>query len=64
MSIDPDPHANRVVESNFPDVIHVDRVEDVTLGMCQEWAGQASNAKLVLVGAGPPCQGVSSLNCR
>ena len=40
------------------------RVEDVNPTMCREWAGRASSAKAVIVGAGPPCQGVSKLNAR
>ncbi|CAE7745770.1 unnamed protein product, partial [Symbiodinium sp. CCMP2456] len=54
--VEKDPAARRVVESNFPDAIFVDQVEDITPDMCQRWAWLASTAKLVIVGAGPPCQ--------
>ena len=56
ISVEVDPHARRVVETAFPRVQFLDRVEDVTPARCKEWAGLASNARLVLVGAGPPSQ--------
>ena len=46
--------ARRVVESNFPDTIFVDEVANITPAMCQVWAGLASTAKLILIGAGAP----------
>ena len=62
VSVEPDECAKRVVEANFPSVVQVDTVEEVSPELCREWAGKASTAKLVIVGAGPPCQGVSRLN--
>ena len=64
IAVEPDEAAKRVVETNFPAVVQVDRVEDVTPNMCRDWAGRASSAKVVIVGAGPPCQGVSKLNAE
>ena len=63
VSVDKHQPARRVVESHFPGTIFVDKVEDVTFEMVQQWRTQFSQASLVLLGAGPPCQGVSGLNC-
>ena len=52
----------RVVESHFPGVIVVDTVEDITEEIVKAWSLQFSQCTLVLLGAGPPCQGVSGLN--
>eukprot|EP00435_Cladocopium_sp_Y103_P073592 s436_g44.t1 len=54
--------ANRVVEAAFPGTRHVGSVQEVTLAMVKEWACEFSSVGLVLLGAGPPCQGVSGLN--
>lgn len=37
-------------------------VADVTEEMVMSWACKFTQASLVLLGAGPPCQGVSGLN--
>ena len=47
----------RVVESRFPNIIAVSCVQDVTLEMVKSWAQRFSQVGLVLLGAGPPCQG-------
>ena len=62
ISIEADPAARRVVESFFPDTVHHDDVQTVTDEMVQGWALQYSNVGVVLLGSGPPCQGVSGLN--
>ena len=54
--------ARRVVESFFPDTLHVDDVASVDAEMVKQWACKYSNAGVILLGAGPPCQGVSGLN--
>ena len=54
--------AQRVVESRFPSTISVSDVKDVDLEMVRNWAQKFSQVGLVVVGAGPPCQGVSALN--
>ena len=54
--------ASRVLEANFPDSVHVGNVELIDDTMVQGWALQYSNVGVVLVGGGPPCQGVSGLN--
>ncbi len=53
---------NRVVESHFPDSSLVSRVEDIDENMVRSWACQQTNVGGVVVGGGPPCQGVSGLN--
>eukprot|EP00435_Cladocopium_sp_Y103_P033945 s3415_g8.t1 len=62
VSVEKDGHARRVVESHFPEVQHVNDVELVDEAMVREWARAYSQASVVLLGAGPPCQGVSGLN--
>ena len=62
VSVETNPEARRVVESAFPNVEFVDQVQDITPELCQKWAAKASSAKIVIVGAGPPYQGVSSVD--
>ena len=52
----------RVIESQFPDATQVGDVTKIDDEMVQSWASQFSNVGVVLVGGGPPCQGVSGLN--
>eukprot|EP00435_Cladocopium_sp_Y103_P046961 s855_g13.t1 len=54
--------ANRVVEAAFPGTRHVGSVQEVTLEVVKSWACEYGTVGLVLLGAGPPCQGVSGLN--
>ena len=63
VSVDKHVPAQRVVESHYPGTIFVDDVAMVDKNMVLEWATRFSQAAVVLVGAGPPCQGVSGLNC-
>ena len=53
---------NRVVEAHFADSIMVGSVEQIDDAMVCDWAAKFSNVGVVLVGGGPPCQGVSGLN--
>ena len=62
ISVEANPRAQRVVEANFPDALMVEDVQAVDEAMVLKWSLQYSNAGLILVGAGPPCQGVSGLN--
>ena len=57
ISIEKSKEAARVVESRFPNTIFV---EDVQL--VDDWSQQFTQVGLILVGGGPPCQGVSGLN--
>ena len=52
----------RVLEANFPDSLQVGDVTNINDEMVKQWATTYSNVGLVLVGGGPPCQGVSGLN--
>ena len=62
ISVEKSSEAQRVVESHFPGVQVVDDVTKVDETMVKQWAAAYSQASLVLIGAGPPCQGVSGLN--
>ena len=62
ISVEKSPEARRVVESYFADTVFVDDVEKVDDAMVEQWSLRFSNVGLVVVGAGPPCQGVSGLN--
>ena len=53
---------SRVLESNFPDTVAVGDMAGISKNMVLGWALKFSNAGVVLVGGGPPCQGVSGLN--
>lgn len=62
ISIEKEEKGRRVVESYFPDTVFHDDVTTVTDELVESWALRFSNAGLILIGAGPPCQGVSKLN--
>ena len=62
ISVECNAQASRVVESKFPNCSFVDKVEVVTPDLVTEWACKYGQVGLVLIGAGPPCQGVSGLN--
>eukprot|EP00438_Fugacium_kawagutii_P003348 Skav236156 [mRNA] locus=scaffold436:191685:195386:- [translate_table: standard] len=62
VSVESNPHAQRVVEAHFPGTICVSSVQEVTEEMVLSWSCRFSQCALVLLGAGPPCQGVSGLN--
>ena len=62
ISVEKSPEARRVVESYFPDTLFVEEVELINEDMVKQWSLRFSNVGLVLLGAGPPCQGVSGLN--
>eukprot|EP00438_Fugacium_kawagutii_P029083 Skav214937 [mRNA] locus=scaffold3017:99733:102105:- [translate_table: standard] len=62
ISIETNPEARRVVEAFFPDSLFHDNVCTIDKEMVQQFALRFSNVGVVLIGAGPPCQGVSQLN--
>lgn len=62
ISVESNAQASRVVESHFPDAQFVQDVQAVDWDMVREWARCYSQASVVLLGGGPPCQGVSGLN--
>eukprot|EP00438_Fugacium_kawagutii_P030551 Skav236000 [mRNA] locus=scaffold348:439265:442676:+ [translate_table: standard] len=62
VSIEKCPKASRVVEARFPNTIHVSDVELVDEDAVLSWSLKFSQVGIVVIGAGPPCQGVSGLN--
>eukprot|EP00438_Fugacium_kawagutii_P015746 Skav233435 [mRNA] locus=scaffold1486:284964:287666:- [translate_table: standard] len=62
VSVEQHEPARRVVESHYPGTIHVSNVEDVDDSMVRSWSLQFSQCSAVVLGGGPPCQGVSGLN--
>ena len=62
VSVECNGAAQRVVEANFPGSLLVEGVEQVDEAMVTEWSLRFGMVGLMLVGAGPPCQGVSGLN--
>ena len=62
ISVEKQGEARRVVEAFFPDTLFVEDVELIDDGMVRSWSLRFGSAGLVLIGSGPPCQGVSGLN--
>ena len=62
VSVEKEAAARRVVESHYPGVLHYDDVAAVQDEDVRGWSLKFSEGALVLIGAGPPCQGVSGLN--
>ena len=62
ISVERSAEARRVVEAHFPESEAYDDVEQITDEVVAGWALKHSTVGLVLVGSGPPCQGVSGLN--
>lgn len=62
ISVERNKAAQRVVEAHYPGVWRYDDVERISEEVVVEWRLKFSQCSLVLLGAGPPCQGVSGLN--
>ena len=62
VSVEMQPEARRVVEAFFPDTVFVEDIALIDEKMVQEWSVRYGTVGLVLIGSGPPCQGVSGLN--
>ena len=62
ISVEKSREGRRVVESAFAEAIFVEDVVLVDKDMVAAWSCEFSQVGLVLLGAGPPCQGVSGLN--
>lgn len=63
ISVEIHKEASRVLESKFPSTWFVNGgVDSVDEEEVRRWACHYSQASLVPIGAGPPCQGVSGLN--
>lgn len=62
ISVETSVEASRVVEAYFPGTVFCSNVLDVDEEVVKKWACQFSQASVIVMGAGPPCQGVSGLN--
>eukprot|EP00438_Fugacium_kawagutii_P016937 Skav234517 [mRNA] locus=scaffold2162:214817:223139:- [translate_table: standard] len=62
VSVEKESTAQRVVSAHFPGVLHYDDITKLTFEDVQSWARTHSQCGMVVIGAGPPCQGVSGLN--
>lgn len=62
ISVEMNAEAQRVVEANFPESIQVEDIEAIDEEMVHSWALRFTCVGLVLIGSGPPCQGVPGLN--
>lgn len=62
ISVEQNDSATRVVQSFFPEVVVVNDVKEVTAELVLQWSAQFSNVGVIVLGGGPPCQGVSGLN--
>ena len=56
------PEARRVVESWFPEVVGIEEVKSIEEHEVSSWSLRFPGVCAALLGAGPPCQGVSGLN--
>ena len=64
ISIEKDPCARRVVEHHFPGTVHYPDIAEVEEKDVISWSLTFGQVEMVLLGAGPPCQGVSGLNSQ
>ena len=62
VSVERDPLGRRTVESWFPDTTFYEDVVEFKDEQIFELSLRYSNVGVILIGAGPPCQGVSGLN--
>ena len=62
ISVEKSAEARRVVESHFGKTVTVSDVAEIDSNLVKEWSQQFTQVSLVVVGSGPPCQGVSGLN--
>ena len=62
ISVEKNPAARRVVEAHYPGVLVYNDVEEITEHEVLTWSWRFSQCSVVLIGGGPPCQGVSGLN--
>ena len=62
LSVEKEGTGRRVVEAFFPDTTFHDNVRTVDAELVGSLAMRFPSVAMVLIGAGPPCQGVSGLN--
>ena len=64
ISVEWDERARRCVEFHCEGVLAYKDVRDINGDVVKSWALRFPQAKLLILGAGPPCQGVSGLNSQ
>lgn len=62
VSVEKEASARPVVEARFPDTLRYHNAELITEEEVADWQGRFSQASVVIIGGGPPCQSVSGLN--
>ena len=62
LSVEKENTGRRVVEAFFPDTIFHEDVQTVDAELVKGLALRFPSVAMILIGAGPPCQGVSGLN--
>ncbi|CAE8660827.1 unnamed protein product, partial [Polarella glacialis] len=62
VSIENNMEATRVIRANYPSTQHFSDVRSFGEAQVRQLALSFPRVQLVLIGAGPPCQGVSALN--
>ena len=62
ISVEKQDEGHRVVEYHFPGTMFYSDVEAITEEDIIGWSLKFGQVELVILGAGPPCQGVSGLN--
>ena len=62
IAVETNPQARRVVESAFPSVKHMADVTEISEVMVRELASEFPTVTAVILGGGPPRQGVRALN--
>ena len=62
LSVEKENTGRRVVEAFFPDTIFHEDVKTVDAELVKGLAMRFPSVAMILIGAGPPCQGVSGLN--
>eukprot|EP00438_Fugacium_kawagutii_P022473 Skav232359 [mRNA] locus=scaffold2646:533467:535827:+ [translate_table: standard] len=62
IAVEPRKPAQRVVEAHYPGTEQVESVELVDSQLVKSWSLKYSQCSAVVLGSGPPCQGVSGLN--
>ena len=62
ISVEKQQAGHRVVEYHFPNSIFLNDVASITEDDVRGWSLKFGQVEMVVLGAGPPCQGVSGLN--
>ena len=62
IAVEKNQEARRVTEARYPASLVWEDVSTVDAEVVKGWSTHFSQASLIVIGAGPPCQGVSGLN--